>query len=413
MSQPSLAGNTTQTSAAVPTHYPALDGLRAVAFLMVFATHYGHVPWGFAGVNFFFVLSGFLITGILYDTKDRPDRARRFYVRRALRIFPLYYGVMLAVALLEPVMHWDWYWPWIAWPLYLGNLLRLWGSGVNTVALRTVAYAQLPSSVHPHTILYFGHFWSLCVEEQFYLFWPWVVFWVRSRERLLAVCLAAVLLCPVMRSLADKHLPAWTSKMEMTAVVGVPFQLDALLLGALLALLWRSRYREIVQKLATVGLGLMTLSAMAYWAHVLMTYPLGRVCDLYTYPDWRTSWDLSLLNLYGAALMICALRPGSLTYRCLNPAMLRYVGRISYGAYVFHDIFHAPLLFWIGRVPGIAGLAPPLIATTAVVSIFGITLALASLSYYAFEMPFLRLKERWAPARKDEWNAQELQQKAA
>jgi peptidoglycan/LPS O-acetylase OafA/YrhL len=79
-------------------YYPALDGLRAVAFLLVFFLHYLGLPWGWVGVEMFFVLSGFLITGILYDTRDHPHRWRTFYVRRALRIFPLYYGTLAAIA---------------------------------------------------------------------------------------------------------------------------------------------------------------------------------------------------------------------------------------------------------------------------------------------------------------------------
>ena len=76
-------------------YYPALDGLRAISFLGVFFWHYLSLPYGWAGVDVFFVLSGFLITGILYDTRDSPHRVWNFYIGRTLRIFPLYYGVLL------------------------------------------------------------------------------------------------------------------------------------------------------------------------------------------------------------------------------------------------------------------------------------------------------------------------------
>src|ERR1700761_9741340 len=111
--------------------YPALDGLRAIAVLMVFYQHYisntGGAPafnWGWSGVDLFFVLSGFLITGILYDTRNTLHRFRNFYVRRTLRIFPLYYGVLLMALLLTPVFHWFWHPAQILWPLYLGNYSR-------------------------------------------------------------------------------------------------------------------------------------------------------------------------------------------------------------------------------------------------------------------------------------------------
>src|ERR1700722_7833144 len=94
--------------------YPALDGLRAIAVLMVFYQHYYPnfrmgLNWGWAGVDIFFVLSGFLITGILYDTQNAAHRFRNFYVRRTLRIFPLYYGVLLLALLLTPLLHWTWH----------------------------------------------------------------------------------------------------------------------------------------------------------------------------------------------------------------------------------------------------------------------------------------------------------------
>ena len=110
------AGNTAQTRPENRAFYPALDGLRAVAFLMVFGQHYLSLAWGWTGVNVFFVLSGFLITGILFDTRDDPHRARNFYVRRSLRIFPLYYGLFAILMLLWPVVHWRWDRLWLAWP---------------------------------------------------------------------------------------------------------------------------------------------------------------------------------------------------------------------------------------------------------------------------------------------------------
>jgi peptidoglycan/LPS O-acetylase OafA/YrhL len=152
-------------------YYPSLDGLRAVSFLAVFCWHYLAVPYGWAGVDVFFVLSGFLITGILYDSQDAPHRVRNFYIRRTLRIFPLYYGVLLAILLLTPWMRWAWSWQWIAWPLYLGNFLRFLYPHMDNRFVSAFADAQLISKARPGLTLYLGHFWTLCVEEQFYLVW--------------------------------------------------------------------------------------------------------------------------------------------------------------------------------------------------------------------------------------------------
>ncbi len=175
-----------------PEYYPALDGLRAVAVAMVFFQHYGAgrawvFGWGWTGVDVFFVLSGFLITGILYDSQDRPHRFRDFYARRTLRIFPLYYFVWIVVVLLAPWAEWQWSWRWALWPAYLGNYARflfLHGAG-DPYRFDRLTFGPLVRGWFGYPMhLYIGHFWSLCVEEQFYLVWPWVVYAVRRRERL-------------------------------------------------------------------------------------------------------------------------------------------------------------------------------------------------------------------------------------
>jgi peptidoglycan/LPS O-acetylase OafA/YrhL len=160
--------------------------------------------WDFqmAGVDVFFVLSGFLITGILYDTRDDIHRVRSFYIRRTLRIFPLYYGVFLAIFLLTPLVRWAWTWQWIAWPLYLGNFLRFLYPHLNNHFVNTFADAHLVSRAYPRLDLRLGHFWTLCVEEQFYLLWPWVVFTVRDRRKVMAICLACIVVVPIARILA-------------------------------------------------------------------------------------------------------------------------------------------------------------------------------------------------------------------
>ena len=393
-----VAGNTPRTRPENLTRYPALDGIRALAFLMVMMTHYYGMPWGFGGVNIFFVLSGFLITGILYDSRDRPDRVRSFYIRRTLRIFPLYYGVLLVLLLTTPVFHWRWKLPWIAWPLYVGNFLRLWAPHATDFAHLSTTFAWLASR-WPNIRLNLGHFWSLCVEEQFYLFWPWLVFWMYSRRRLLVTCTAVVLLCPVLRAVVQAHAPAWTGgSREMVYAIGVPFQLDALLLGALLALLWRGAYRHHLQRISTILLGTATCLLVAYIVRIRVLHPHG-LWDGFDYPTWRITWGLSLIDLYGALLMVCALRPGSLTYRIFDLRPLRALGRISYGAYVFHDMPHP--IYWFAAATLIRHLH--LHHFTQMLTLFFAltgTIVLASLSYRFFETPFLNLKERWAPSRR-------------
>ena len=191
----------------LPRYYFALDGLRAIAVLMVFCQHYGAVKawvfgWGWTGVDVFFVLSGFLITGILYDSRDKPRRYRDFYIRRTLRIFPLYYAVWLAILLLAPVAQWQWNWRWTLWPAYVGNYARFLflhvpGDPYQFDRLTFGAAVQRYFGGPMH--LWIGHFWSLCVEEQFYLVWPCVVYTVRKRETLIRICMGVIVCMPLLR----------------------------------------------------------------------------------------------------------------------------------------------------------------------------------------------------------------------
>jgi peptidoglycan/LPS O-acetylase OafA/YrhL len=396
-----VTGNTAHTRPENRAFYPALDGLRAIAFLMVFLQHYYALPWGWTGVNVFFVLSGFLITGILFDTRDRPHRARIFYMRRTLRIFPLYYGIFLALLLLYPLCHWDWSWPWLAWPLYLGNFLRFLSpmSAVVGSTQQLVADAQL-HDVFSHTTFYMGHFWSLCVEEQFYLVWPWIVFRVRSRRALLWICGVTVVAGPLLRVVAQGAAPAWMVHQELL-YRATPFQLDALLLGGLVALLWRGADAERLQAhralLVRAGGIVATIAALmliVYLARTVHPADLHWRRD-YAYPAWQLTWALSFVNLFSAAVILCCLRTSGWLVRLLSLRPLRWLGRISYGAYVFHDIFHG-VFYDIAYALGPHSHFFYAHLEIAVMLIgFAGTCALAWLSFRFFETPFLNLKERW------------------
>ena len=159
------------------SHYPALDGLRGVAILLVVFYHFfdftNYFFWGWLGVDLFFVLSGFLITNILLRTLYQPDFLRNFYVRRILRIFPLYYFALILILVVLPFfqsLHLDlsyyqenqaWFW------IYLQNWLFVF------------------KPLHGSKLLL--HFWSLAVEEQFYLIWPIIILLVRRPKTLLAI----------------------------------------------------------------------------------------------------------------------------------------------------------------------------------------------------------------------------------
>jgi peptidoglycan/LPS O-acetylase OafA/YrhL len=400
-----VTGNTETTQPENRAFFPALDGLRAIAFLMVFAQHYYHFPWGWTGVNVFFVLSGFLITGILFDSRDDPHRARTFYVRRTLRIFPLYYGIFLFFLVLQPIMHWRWSWLWIAWPLYLGNFLRFLSpaSAVFGSPQQRLADAQITTPRSHILLLPMGHFWSLCVEEQFYLVWPWIVFWVRSRRALIWICSVTVVIVPIARIIVNRHAPLWMLQQELLNRA-TPFQLDALLLGGLIGLLWRGSHRELLWKIGRVVMWAMIVITAIYCFRTFHVFEPDW-CLRYPYPHWRLTWGLTFINVFSAAIILTVLRPVGIVYRflCLGP--LRWLGRISYGAYVLHDIVHlicahaffrALNIYETKNGPGSEFLSRHQVVLYPIPA-FVVVLLVAWLSFRYFESPFLQLKNRLAP----------------
>ncbi len=363
-------------------YFPALDGLRAVAFLMVFAQHYLQILWGWTGVDVFFVLSGFLITGILYDTRDDVHRVRNFYIRRTLRIFPLYYGVMLALVLTWPLFRWQANASWLLWPAYLGNFCRGIHPYTTGFPLQMLADFQPHSSRFQGIHLYLGHFWSLCVEEQFYLVWPWVVFWIRDRRKLLYICAACVVACPVMRVVASYILPQFMLQQEVL-YRWTPFRVDALLIGGLVALLRRGPAARQLLWAAQALFCVMSAALFAYLAYAVFHRHEGL-----GHPAWALTWGLMFVDLYSASLIVLVLEPGSVAFRIFSVGPLRWLGGMSYGAYVFHDIFHLEILALVHHLTshvkyGTAGTA------------FVFTLVISWASYRYFETPFIRLKERW------------------
>jgi len=390
-----VTGNTSQTQPENRVFYPALDGLRAVALLLVFFQHYASIPWGWSGVNLFFVLSGFLITGILFDTRDDAHRARNFYVRRTLRIFPLYYGVFLVLLLLYPLVHWQWTSSWIAWPLYFGNFLILRSPAVldgNSMQALS-AYGRLTCVRFSQSTVYLGHFWSLCVEEQFYLFWPWIVFWLRSRRALVWFCGVTIVVVPLLRVVAQHLAPSWMLQAGILDRL-TPFQLDSLLLGGLIALLWRDRHRERLLAAAKIVSALCAIAALIYLA-VTMYQSAPNWRAGYHYPTWENTWGLCFINIFAAAMILCALLPGSTLYRALNLRPLRWLGRISYGAYVLHDIPHRLYENVIALMSRHSTLVASHKGPTSTVLALCSTVLLAWLSFRFFESHFLNLKDRW------------------
>jgi peptidoglycan/LPS O-acetylase OafA/YrhL len=384
-----VSGNVEHTRPANSAYFPALDGLRAIAFLMVFAIHYLSrylpVTFGWAGVDVFFVLSGFLITGILFDTQDVPHHLRNFYVRRTLRIFPLYYGLFFLLALLYLLFRWNWDWSWLMWPAYIGNFAVYIPPAVGGGVRFTAGSGNLISQTVPWVQLHIGHFWSLCVEEQFYLVWPWIVFSIKDRKKLLYICLVVIAVCPLLRIFSTHLVPQYSIEGDALYYSTI-FRIDAIMFGALVALVRRGPISS--RTMLLVARGILVLIAVAVLLWLVLDPNARHTSPGYVYPMWRLSMKMSLADIISACLIIMAIEYRTWTFRALNLWPLRWLGRITYGAYVFHDIPHALFLHLLAPYfddPGIP----------AAVLAFVSTLLVAWASFRWFESPFIRLKERW------------------
>jgi peptidoglycan/LPS O-acetylase OafA/YrhL len=323
---------------------PGLDGLRGIAILAVMAYHTrdagerGQSLWslGYLGVDLFFVLSGFLITGILLDSRGQLGAARAFYVRRVLRIVPIYYVLVLALVVLPPFGDTasgtvrslqPWYW------LYATNWWAILHPG-----------QYLPQSSWV--------VWSLAIEEQFYLVWPWIVW--RSRS-VLSVSLGLAAAALVLR--LALHAAGWSWWSLRNLPFGV---MDTLCIGAALAVLYRDPVRwPRVQRSAGIW-----LVAALVWA-----VPIGA----------RSPWFGSVVAVGCGALTVLALqRPTAVLDRGFLPSL----GRVSYAVYLFHSYILLAVVLTMPRWP--------LLARYGIAVAF--TYALARISWLLIEQPFLSLK---------------------
>lgn len=354
-------------------YMPQLDGLRCLAVIAVWFEHWGLPPVrgnevlasdvqpGALGVWLFFVLSGFLITRILLQSRadmdagdgTTPHAAKIFYARRFLRILPVYYLTLLVASLLLPeVRHVFW-----------------WHFTYNTNVWVTL---------HPHQYPAGTHFWSLAVEEQFYLIWPWIILLIPSRYLLRAI-LVVVAIGVVFRfgcsllPLGHRGTPAYAL---------LPGCADKLGLGALLAFFWdRTTTPQLARWnswLIRSGLwvGLPGLIALIAWRHYR---PESRLALVFL--------PLTAAMFFAWLIGRAADGFGGLFGAFLEWLPVRYLGKISYGLYLFHylvpqtlDRFHVHPQRWSLRFSFYAA----------------ITIAIASLSWYAFEKPVNGLKRFFA-----------------
>jgi len=377
---------------------PALDGLRGLAILLVMLFHQtlikpGNaisltddvfsriVEFGWSGVDLFFVLSGFLITGILFDAKGRAHYFRNFYARRTLRIFPLYYAVLVLSLVILPNLPAGlvpadkvasfgriegdeiWYW------LYLSN------------------FSIAKAGMWRHGILDIS--WSLAIEEQFYLIWPTVVYFL-GRVALMRVCVGLILLAPVIRATL-----LWLGADPLAVYCVTPARMDLLAAGGFLALLARDPVgleARLPWARAGVAAGIASLAGILVWRGELDA--MDPVVQVVGY---------SLIALLYASLLVLTVqsRPGTALHGFFTSRGMRMFGRYSYALYLFHlplravirdSVYHRTdfLVLFGSQIPGQLIFY---VAATALALVFALA------SWYLFESHLLRLK-RFFPSGK-------------
>lgn len=373
-------------------HLPVLDGVRGLAILLVLVIHLGvmipqtgveHalfavISSGWIGVELFFVLSGFLITGILLASRDKPNYFRNFYIRRVLRIFPLYYGLLIFSLYLLPMIPHPkaenfarvagneiWYW------LFVQNFYMAQAGGPQ------------------HSIM--DVTWSLAIEEQFYIVWPLMVFLVQGR-RLLWACLGLIVFSIAFRvGLLSTGFAPWT------VYVVTPGRIDGLCVGAIIAVLVRNPEYSPVP-LATLGRWAVGIGGLATIG--LFALEGGLHWDRYSI---QTVGYTAFAVLFGGMLTLAYIGMPSRERlsRVFSTPFLTILGVYSYSLYLFHlpirgairDFVWKPEAFpnWFGGT---------LVAQSVFYVVAGaLALAAAAASYHLYEMRFLALKDRLAPSR--------------
>jgi peptidoglycan/LPS O-acetylase OafA/YrhL len=371
-------------------HILALDGLRGIAILLVVACHFvsnlhitaeggarvlvavAHAGW--TGVDLFFVLSGFLITGILIDARGSNSYFKAFYARRALRILPAYYGFLLVIFVLLPLLnlgagdnymlarqHQAWYW------LHLTNVM--------------MALGEIPGhGPYPNTL-----FWSLAVEEQFYFIWPAIVA-LCSTNTLRKVCIAGVILCIALRIVGGLSGVSGLTLSVLPITRG-----DTLFIGGLLAIEYRRGGLE-----RYVGAAKALIPAALIVIAVLMVLH-GRL----DYMDRGTAMfgSIAIMVLGAWAVLIGITPQASALVGVLRSTFLRFFGRYSYAIYIVHTAVLAGLNYYrpFASLPTLGGFALPTQTAWAFVYV-GLSTGIAMLSWHLVEKHFLRLK-RFFPYR--------------
>lgn len=351
-------------------HYPALDGLRGLAILLVVVYHnFGFINvffFGWLGVDLFFVLSGFLITDILLKTVGKKGYLKNFYIRRVLRIFPLYYLCLILFLIVLPqttiqldvqyyVDHQVWLWT------YLQNWIYTFQSPGQTNAL--------------------NHLWSLAVEEQFYLLWPLAVLIIRKPGYLL------LFISLVLVAVLGLRLLVWMNQISDLAYFNLYTftRIDGLCIGCMIALLQRVKSNFLERNKAIIVLCFAGLNFGFFFVNRRYQF---------SFPYLAFAGYTTFAMMFGLLVNEAVTRQSKLINLLFNNPLLKFFGKISYGFYVFHWpvylLLFPYLLPWISKLTN-GTLVQFLVSVVATIA----AIVISWLSYQYFEKYFLKLKDKF------------------
>jgi peptidoglycan/LPS O-acetylase OafA/YrhL len=350
-------------------HYPALDGMRGLAILLVVVYHnfnfINYTFFGWLGVDLFFVLSGFLITDILLTSRNNKNYLRNFYVRRFLRIFPLYYAALILLLLiLPPILNQP-----EVFDYFVTNQIWLWAFLQNWLYI----FKQ------PAGVGVLNHFWSLAVEEQFYLLWPFAILLLKKPKRLfifISLLLLAVL---------GLRLYIWLQQIENLAYANLYTfsRIDGICVGCMIAL---------IQRLNPEFLSRNTAWIVVTFAGLNFLFDFVNQFYQFSFPFLALVGYTTFAMIFGLMVHEGTLKKKGWVNLIFTNPVLKFFGKISFGLYVIHwpvyILLNPVILKWWG------GFRYANFISSVSVTILAIGLSLVS--YYFFEIKFLKLKDRFA-----------------
>ncbi len=355
-------------------HYPALDGLRGVAILLVVFLHnfkfMNYFFFGWLGVDLFFVLSGFLITEILLNTVGQPNFLRNFYMRRVLRIFPLFYLTLIICLLILPsIKNLN-----LDSSYYSNNQFWLWTYLQNWLFIFKEPYGD---KILLHT-------WSLAVEEQFYLVWPAIVLLIRKPKILLAVAIIALIGVGLARYVI------WTFQVHDLAYASLYTftRIDGLCIGCILALLMQIN-PGFLKKYTT---HIVLLMAGINFGFYFLNNQSSQTLPYLAFVGYTT-----FAVLFGILVYEAVMAESKIIQFIFNNFIFKFFGKISYGLYVYHwPVYIILFPFFTALFTDKMNVSFQYADAGSAVIVTVIAVILSVISYRYFEKPFLRLKEKYS-----------------